>query len=94
MDYACGASARPDIELGSIGWDIRRVVHLSMGKMSYFPLPASEHQNDADEEDDQGYAEQDDFHKGHDRQGAPPLSGPLEQNRPTERIASQGAGTP
>jgi hypothetical protein len=37
-----------------------------MGKMSYFHLPASEHHNDADEKHDQDYAQQDDFHKGHD----------------------------
>jgi hypothetical protein len=57
------------------------------------PLLASEHQNGADEKDDQGYAEQDDFHKGHDCQVAPPVSGPLEQNQPTERIAPQVART-
>jgi len=49
-----------------------------MDKMSYTFLLASEHQNDADEEYDQGYAQQDDFHKGNDRQGTPPASGPLE----------------
>src|SRR5215207_2087740 len=74
------------------GQYIRRVVHLWLGKMPYFPLSASEHHNDADEEHDQGYAQQDDFHKGNDRQGAPPVSGPLEQNRPTERVAPEGPG--